>query len=411
LAWLPIVGLAAIVGLTVAGGFNGGSSLRREARTVQKPTKIENPPGEARLATAFHEAPTTSTPAVYRPTLEPVARATAPGAGAEREGSIAASLIPSTALPPSAPKLARQNAIESPGTKPVAVPERAVGTAPPPPSRQPATAIATNPPPVQIAALTPLENTPAPGASDLALPAITPVSRPAAWRVYAATFDRDDKRPRIALVVAGAGDGMAGAIDNLPAGVTLALDPYDRRLPERIALARASGHEVLLALSMPPIGHGNRDVGPTAILSSLDPKENLARLEWALDRARGFAGVLDIIGNRPASETDPIVATLARHGLMLVSGSPLRGEPATLPLATGDAMLMPNLSRRDLDQKLAALEDKAKSEGHALAIGVVTPALLHRLAAWLATLPDKSIALAPATALLAAGRDTGIARE
>ena len=52
-----------------------------------------------------------------------------------------------------------------------------------------------------------------------------------------------------------------------------------------------------------------------AILSSVDPKENLERLDWALDRATGFVGVVDIIGNRTAAEAGPILARLrrARH--------------------------------------------------------------------------------------------------
>ena len=184
--------------------------------------------------------------------------------------------------------------------------------------------------------------------------------------------------------------------------MTLALDPYARRLPEWIELARAKGHEVLLTLSTPPIARGQRDAGPMAILSSVDPKENLERLDWALDRAAGFVGVVDIVGNRPAAETDPILAKLGEHGLMLVSGTAVGAETASVPLATGDVVIAPNVPRRELDRRLAQLQDKARRDGQAVGIVVADPALLRHLAAWLASLRNQSIALAPATATIAA---------
>ena len=53
-----------------------------------------------------------------------------------------------------------------------------------------------------------------------------------AWLATAQPFDAADKRPRLALIVAGADDDMDRAIAILPAAVTLALDPYARRLPD-----------------------------------------------------------------------------------------------------------------------------------------------------------------------------------
>jgi polysaccharide deacetylase 2 family uncharacterized protein YibQ len=148
-----------------------------------------------------------------------------------------------------------------------------------------------------------------------------------------------------------------------------------------------------------------------AILSSLDPKENLERLDWALDRASGFVGVLDIVGNRPAAETGPILAKLGEHGLMLVSGTSIENGATRLPFAIADVLIVPSLSHHDLDQRLAALQDKAKRDGHAVGIAIVTPATMHHIAAWLATLANQSIALAPATAMVSDRPHAGIAQK
>jgi polysaccharide deacetylase 2 family uncharacterized protein YibQ len=311
-------------------------------------------------------------------TIQPAARATGPGVSADGAIHIAATLLDSVA-----PKVAIAKAMgtESPGTSPSAPPATPSRTMP----------AATE----QVASLTPMER---------------PAAPTAAWRLYGHHMDTADTRPHIALIVAGDDDNMDGALATLPAAVTLALDPYARRLPEWIERARTKGHEVLLTLSAPPVGHDRENAGPMAILSSLDPKENLERLDWALDRATGFVGVVDIVGNRPAAETGEIVARLRRRGLMLVSGTALQGGPPTVPTATSNIVLSPNLSRRQVEQKLAELQAEADRDGHAVGIAIVNRPLLHYLATWLAGLANQSIALAPATAMIAADAGTGIAK-
>jgi uncharacterized protein len=240
---------------------------------------------------------------------------------------------------------------------------------------------------------------------------VAPAAVTEPWRRFARPFDLNDPRPLISVVVAGADDNMESAIESLPPAVTVALDPYARRLPTWIELARARGHEVLLTLSVPPLNHGRSDAGPMAILSSLDPKENLERLDWALNRASGFVGVLDIAGNWPTDEAGKIVSVLEHRGLMLVDSGKEPAESATLPLAAADAVLMPDASRAEIDKELVELEALARQNGRALAIGLVNARLLHRVAGWVAGLERKSIALAPASALAAARKNSQTARQ
>lgn len=370
-AFLPLVGLGGMVALIVTGSLPSPEHPRQAPKRPVLQGKVAATPHRSGKRDRRRENAAQAATPNTAPALAPVARATAPGSGADGGLRIAASLI-ETVAPPE--RLATAPPAESPGISAAA-------------PRQPTAH------PEQLAALTPPEPAPAP-----------------AWKRYAQPFDTADRRPRLALIVAGADDDMNRAMDLLPRAVTLALDPYARRLPDWIELARARGHEVVLTLSAPPIGGGRRDAGPMAILSSLDPKENLERLDWALDRASGFVGVVDIVGHRAAREADPILTRLGEHGLMLISGGAVEHAVNAAPVIVGEA-ISPDLSRRQLDQVLAALQDRARHDGGALGIVVATPNLLPHLAAWLASLEKQSIALVPATAMLSAASGTGVAAK
>jgi uncharacterized protein len=405
-AFVPIAGMAFMIGLMVARAYD----TKRHSTATEKVTSSEVVLVVPARAVEFAEAPAAS------------------GVDSEAEQR-------AQSPAPAAPSLAAPAPSNAPPVQSVAPPVTQLATAPPPPDVPPvpqpeiaAPAAAPSPPPaaptkMMVASAATSGNwepLPLPPPEKPALAGARPspteknanLTRTAAeppqrkpWRLYAQPFDLNDERPRIALVVAGVDDDMEAEIQNLPAAVTLALDPYARRLPEWIEMARAKGHEVLLTLSMPESAR-SRDTGPMAILSSLDPKENLERLDWALGRAQGFIGVLDIVGNRPAEEFRPILTTLERRGLMLVGGEAPAVPLTNLALATGDVVLSPDVPREDSEKMLAALEDKAKHGGHALGIGLVTPPILRRISAWLAALEKKSFVLVPASAF-AAAKQTG----
>lgn len=96
------------------------------------------------------------------------------------------------------------------------------------------------------------------------------------WQVYARRFDQADRRPRVALVIAGLGldaEASRAAIAQLPAAVTLGFSPYAHELPNWIGAARQAGHEVLLGLPLEPADFPREDPGPGTLLTSLDPPQ------------------------------------------------------------------------------------------------------------------------------------------
>jgi len=288
---------------------------------------------------------------------------------------------------------------------PAPPPERPVAALPPPPA----------PPPRERSSAQPLLPAPDPALVETGPHGVLPIigrDGRQAWRAYGRPFDRADKRPRIAIVITGLGPSGAAtetAIDDLPGAVTLAFDPYTRRLDEWIARARAAGHEVLLGLPMEPVDYPRQDPGPYTLLTSLSPKENLERLELVLSRVSGYVGVTGLMGSRfTASQTNliPVLDELKKRGLMFVdaraSAQSVAGAVAQsmgLPHVAADDRLDAEPTRDAVDRQLQALEAVARRDGSALGIGFVYPVTLERVALWASTLEPKGIALAPASAL------------
>jgi len=232
------------------------------------------------------------------------------------------------------------------------------------------------------------------------------------WRVYARPFDRADQRPRVALLITGLGPSGAAtetSINELPGAVTLAFDPYTRRLGEWIELARAAGHEGGLSLPMEPAEYPRFDPGPHTLLTSLSAKENLDRLDWVLSRVTGYVGITNMMGSRfTASEPNlvPVFDELKKRGLMFVDGRPSEQSVAGglaqsmgLPRVISDQNLDDEATREVIDRHLAALEALAKRNGSALGAGFAYPVTLERIALWTKTLDQKGLVLAPTSAL------------
>lgn len=231
------------------------------------------------------------------------------------------------------------------------------------------------------------------------------------WIAYGRPFDRADKRPRVAIVITGlgpSGDATQAAID-LPGAVTLAFNPYAKRLGEWVDRARAAGHEVLLSLPMEPVDYPRQDPGPYTLLTSLTPDENVERLDWVMSRVSGYVGLTTMMGSRfVASETNfaPVMAELKKRGLMFVDGresaqsvaGPL-AQRLGVPCVLADDMIDADTTRDAIDRELHALEQDAQRNGAALGVGFAYPLSIERVALWAKGLGEQEMVLAPASAL------------
>ncbi|MEH6524649.1 MAG: divergent polysaccharide deacetylase family protein [Sneathiella sp.] len=233
------------------------------------------------------------------------------------------------------------------------------------------------------------------------------------WQANAQPFEDAANRPRIAIIVSEMGISKAGttaAIDQLPAAVTLAFNPYGRRLQSWIDKSRERGHEVLLQLPMEPMGYPKTDPGPRALLTSLTPVENLERLNWSLDRFSGYTGLTNQMGSKftaSRSHIEPVLAVLKEKGLLYVDSRTASNSVAakiakelSIPVALNNRFLDHRADVETLDARLVELENIALKTGSAIGIGYPYPATLERLATWTASLAEKGIVLAPISALV-----------
>jgi polysaccharide deacetylase 2 family uncharacterized protein YibQ len=339
---------------------------------------------------------------------------TAPDPGAPKSGQMAETgSANSTPETPPEPEVAPEPQPEpKPESETAAAPE---SPPPPPPSPSPS---AVKPPEPANPVKTP-EATEAPAPADTQVAALAPDPQ-SPWRRNRQPFNEADTRPRIAVVLTGLGlasQVTEAAIKELPGGVTLSFTPYSRKLNHWVAKARLNGHEVMLDLPMEPTSYPDDDPGPRALLTALSPRQNLDRLRWTLDRATGYVGLAGVMGSRFAASKEhlgPVLEELRERGLLFLdnraSDSSLAAQMAVeigVPSAINDRSLdRTQASRVAIDARLVQVENVARGEGFAVAMGRPYPVTIERLRDWAKGLEARGFALAPISAL--ANRQTRI---
>jgi len=233
------------------------------------------------------------------------------------------------------------------------------------------------------------------------------------WQVYARPFDLNDKRPRVAIIISNLGISATqtdAAINHLPAGVTLAYQPYSRRLGEWINLSRAAGHEVMLTLPMEPVDYPRNDPGPNALLTALEPAKNMERFNWVLSQGTGYVGLVGYEGSRftmAREDMQPVLDGLKKRGLLFVDNRetaqtvvPAAAMDIKLPFASANRAIDRDATRAGVDKRLADLEDIARRNGSAVGIGSPFPVTFERVGLWAQGLEDRGLVLAPVSAVI-----------
>jgi uncharacterized protein len=227
---------------------------------------------------------------------------------------------------------------------------------------------------------------------------------------------KPDSRPKLALVITGLGisaRATAAAIDQLPAGVTLAFAPYDHDVQRWVSAARAKGHEVLLEIPMEPYDFPDSDPGPHTLRAGSSEGANLQKLTWSLTRFTGYAGITNLLGARFMDDRDalaPVMVFLQRRGLMFFdSGGSTRsaapGVAHTLgaPYVQSDSNIDSIQTGMEIDRRLSDLESRARMTGSASGTGFLYPVTIDRVANWANGLQGRGFVLVPASAIIGSG--------
>jgi polysaccharide deacetylase 2 family uncharacterized protein YibQ len=219
---------------------------------------------------------------------------------------------------------------------------------------------------------------------------------------------------RIAIVVSGLGlsaSATRAALDALPGGVTLGFAPYAEDVGKWVGQARGKGHEVLLEVPMEPFDFPDSDPGPHTLRAGQDEEANLQRLNWALTRFTGYAGVTNLLGQRFLSDSDalaPALTALDRRGLYFFdnggASQSVAGNVAGqigLPAAQGSE-LDSIQSALEIDRRLSDLETQARAHGSAVGAAFLYPVSVARIAAWAKGLQARGFVLVPVSAIVTA---------
>ena len=151
------------------------------------------------------------------------------------------------------------------------------------------------------------------------------------------------------------------------------------------------------------------DPGPQALMTTIEPSDNLRRLNFALTRFSGYTGVVTTTGSRFTAvegQLRPLLEVLKRRGLMFVDGggskqslAPKVADEIGVPDAQGNFILDENPAQSAIDETLTKLELLARQNSAAVATASAYPSTIERLAAWSKTLDSKNLVLAPVSAV------------
>ena len=242
-------------------------------------------------------------------------------------------------------------------------------------------------------------------------------------QVYAAPFDAADKHPRVALVIAGAGqdqDQTLHLLHDLPANVDVAFSAYmdEDRATRLAAVARETGHECLASIPMEPNNFPLADEGARQLMENHDTDANRVDLEWALSREAGCVGATGasdgMMGERFAQHGlgfSQVLEELGKRGLLYLdprTGAPALSSAPETSILVADLVIDQAVSADQpvspdiIDQRLAELEKLATLRGTAIGLaGPPQPAMLERIAVWAHGLAARGVTLAPLTAVQA----------
>ena len=221
------------------------------------------------------------------------------------------------------------------------------------------------------------------------------------------------KKFKIAIVVGGLGMSALAtktALDSLPSGVTLGFAPYASDVGQWVAQARAKGHEVLLEIPMEPFDFPDSDPGPHTLRAGQEEDANMQRLNWALSRFTGYAGVTNLLGQRFLSDTEalsPVLTSLNRRGLYFFDNGaasqsvlPTVASQLGMPAAQSGAALDTIQTALEIDHRLSELETQARANGSAVGSAFLYPVSITRIAEWARGLESRGFVLVPVSAIV-----------
>jgi polysaccharide deacetylase 2 family uncharacterized protein YibQ len=231
-----------------------------------------------------------------------------------------------------------------------------------------------------------------------------------AWARTGGVTESDAAAPVTPAVAVVIDDLGADEVDTrraiaLPKEVSLSFLPYPAASPALAQAGLRAGHQILVHVPMEP--DGKTDPGPMALLTTFGAAENIERLDWALARIPGYAGINNHEGSRFTADRTalvPVIEHLAdKHVFFLDSRTSPNTQVVPLARAFGVAsagrdVFLDDVQTADaINAELAQAENLARSQGVAIAIGHPHAVTMDVLAKWTADAAARGIELITAS--------------
>ena len=232
------------------------------------------------------------------------------------------------------------------------------------------------------------------------------------FEAYKRPFERVMERPLIAVAFADAGlsKDLTGKIStHFPPEVTLILNPYAKGLNAWGDKARLDGHEIWLSLPMENETYPNPDPGPRTLLINASLPQNQERLFETLSSVVGYAGIVTQKDHRFTAEsagTPSLLEQIFGRGLGFANANthlPFFGAKTAKengsPFVQTDLWIERGFRPQEIEAALAQTERMALQNGSAALFIEPSPLTLDMAKDWLEALEEKSLQLAPLSAL------------
>jgi uncharacterized protein len=238
-----------------------------------------------------------------------------------------------------------------------------------------------------------------------------PTPKEPAWLRFAVPVAPAGGRPLVAVIIddLGLDRRRTAEVIGLPGPLTLSFMTYAQELPLQTEKGRRAGDELLLHVPMEPVDR-RENPGPHALYVAMSQGEILDQLRWGLDRFAGFVGINNHMGSKftaDARAMSVVMAELRRRGLIFLDSKTTAASAGMreaavdgVPHAARDVFLDDDLQPAAIERQFAHVEDIARHNGSAIAIGHGHDPTIAALRTWLPTLHEKGFALVPLSAVL-----------
>lgn len=220
---------------------------------------------------------------------------------------------------------------------------------------------------------------------------------------------------KIAIILSDYGLSAAAseaALRTLPEDVSLALSPYAANIDLWVNEARVRGHEIWVMLPTETQTYPASDGGPHTLLTQAAQSDNMAKLNWLMGRTAGYIGFItapDSVFLESLNDARPVLNSVFLRGLGVIDTSttnenampPALAAGLNAPYGRADLLIDAQTTPDAIARQLAALETRARQNGHAIGIIHPLPASYQALDRWTETLEARGFILAPASAIAA----------